>query len=131
MFTTTEQVMELTGYEVTNATVSMAQNIIEAYIGRDEVNITDGNDLSLLEKATAYQAAYMVNQKDLVFEQVSAQQIMQFGQMMTFKADEPAAPFVAPLAILACKRLSWKRLRSVKTGSIFYRPPVQNTWRTD
>lgn len=131
MFTTVEGVKDLTGYEVDNATISIAQSIIEAYIGRDESLITDGNDLSLLEKATAYQSAYMVNDKAKVFEQISAQQIMQFGQMMTFKADEPAAPFVAPLAILACKRLSWKRLRSVKTGSIYYRPPVQNEWRTN
>lgn len=131
MFTTEEQVLELTGYTVDLATITMAQSIIEAYIGRVEAEVTDGNDATLLSKAVAYQTAYMFNQKGLVFEQISAQQIMQYGMMMTFKADEPAAPFVAPLAILACKRLSWKRQRSIKTGSIFTRTEAESNWRSN
>lgn len=133
MFTTVEEVDTLTGYTVENATIHMAQSIVEAYIGKVEVEVSDANDLALLAKATAYQAAYMVNDAARVFEQISAQQIMQFGQMMTFRADQPESPFVAPLAIMACRKLSWKRLRSVKTGSIFtnYRTGGGSEWSRD
>lgn len=131
MFTTTDSVLSLTGYEVSLTDINMAQAIIESYVGKVEAEVYDANDLMLLDRATAYQAAYMVKNKELVFEQMSAQQIMQFGQMVTFKQDD-AAPFIAPLAILACKRLSWKRIRSIRTGRIFDNGPVQtNSWERD
>lgn len=131
MFTTTDSVLSLTGYEVRLTDINMAQAIIESYVGKVEAEVYDANDLMLLDRATAYQAAYMVKNKELVFEQMSAQQIMQFGQMVTFKQDD-AAPFIAPLAILACKRLSWKRIRSIRTGRIFDNGPVQtNSWERD
>lgn len=129
MFTTIEQVSELTAKEVTQETIIMAQNIIESYIGRVEVEVSDPNDRALLGKATAYQAAYMHDDVDKVFDQMAASQIMQFGQMVTFGTDGNS-PWIAPLAVIACKRLSWHRIRSIGTGSLFPRGPVRETgWR--
>lgn len=129
MFTTIERVKELTNADVTQETIIMAQNIIEAFIGRDEVEVQVANDKALLDKATAYQCAYMVGDEAKVFEQASTSQIMQFGNLVSFTQDG-ASPWIAPLAVIACKRLSWRRMRSIKTGGIFDRPVTANTgWR--
>lgn len=129
MFTTVEQVSEWTGKAVTQETIIMAQNIIESYIGRVEVDVTDPTDRALLGKAVAYQSAYMSGDEAKVFEQMGAQQIMQFGQMITFGTDG-TQPWIAPLAVLTCKRLSWKRIRSIRTGSLFPRGPrTESGWR--
>lgn len=129
MFTTIEQVQELTGKDVSQETIIMAQNIIESYIGRDEIEVTVANDRALLGKAVAYQSAYMHDDEAKVFEQMGAQQIMQFGQMITFDA-KSHSPWIAPLAVIACKRLSWKGVRSIKTGPIFGRHVGTHTgWR--
>ena len=129
MFTTIEQTRELTGSDVTQETIIMAQGIIEAYIGRIEVGVTDGTDRALLAKAVAYQATYMQDDEKKVFEQMGAQQIMQFGQMITFGTDG-TQPWIAPLAVLTCKRLSWKRIRSIQAGPLFPRGPVGHEgWR--
>lgn len=129
MFTTIEQTQELTAKEVTQETIIMAQGIIEAYIGKVEVEVTDPNDRALLGKAVAYQAAYMFGDEAKTFEQMGATQIMQFGQMVTF-ANDGTSPWIAPLAVLTCKRLSWHRIRSIRTGSLFPKGPVGNEgWR--
>lgn len=121
MFTTIERVKELTNVTVSQEQIIMAQNIIEAYIGRDEVEVTVANDKALLDKAVAYQCAYMVGDEARVFEQAAATQIMQFGNMVTFPMDG-VSPWIAPLAVMACKKLSWKGMRSIKTGGIFDQP---------
>lgn len=129
MFTTIEQIKELTAKEVTQETIIMAQGIIEAYIGRIEIDVSDPTDRALLGKAVAYQSAYMHDDEAKVFEQMGAQQIMQFGQMITFGQDG-TQPWIAPLAVLTCKRLSWKRIRSIYTGPTFPRgPQVASGWR--
>lgn len=129
MFTTIEQTRELTGKEVTQETIIMAQGIIEAYIGRIEVDVADGTDRALLGKAVAYQATYMQDDEAKVFEQMGAMQIMQFGQMITFGQDG-TQPWIAPLAVLTCKRLSWKRIRSIQAGPTFpHRPRVNEGWK--
>ena len=130
MFTTVTQVKELTGYDVTQEAIIMAQSIIESYTGRVEVDVQEPSDHVLLGRATAYQAAYMTKNGEMIFEQLSAMQIMQFGQMVTFSQGNSASPFVAPLAVLACKNLSWNRIRSVKTGSIFDTPVQPSNWET-
>lgn len=130
MFTTIERVKELTDVDVSQETIIMAQNIIEAFVGRDEIEVTNANDRALLEKATAYQCAYMNGDAAKVFEQVAAVQVMQFGNMVTFTQDGNS-PWIAPLAVIACKRLSWRGMRSVKTGSIYSRPTVQGRWENE
>lgn len=130
MFTTIEQVKELTAYDVTQEQIIMAQALIETYVGRLEVQVLDPDDFALLTRATAYQAAYMVDNSETIFQQISVASIGQFGQMVTFKSDSPS-PYISELAVYACRRLSWKRMRSVFTGSIFASPVVQSTWRTE
>lgn len=131
MFVTSEEVYRVTGYDVTNEVIIMAQTIVETYIGRIEAQVFDGFDKQLLERATAYQAAYMKEDPTKVFEQISASQVSQFGATITFKAGDETSPWVAPLAKLACQRLSWKRMRSVKVGNIYGARKPEPTWVTD
>lgn len=130
MLTTPGFVQEVTGYDVTLETIAKAQHVILAYLGRLESDVTDPTDRSILAKAVSYQAAYMHEDPNKVFEQVALSQIAQFGQAMTFRTDG-LTPWLAPLAIIACNRLSWKRMRSVKTGPIFYSPPAVHGWEVE
>lgn len=133
MFVTVNQTQVLTGTEVTAEQIAMAQYIMESYVGRVEPEITNANDLMLLGRATAYQAVYMRENLDTVFEQIDVKSQSGFGGNVTFK-DNPVSPWIAPLAIIACQGLSWKRMRSVKVGPLFSLP-VDDTsgtgWRTD
>lgn len=115
-FTTVDETKTLTGYDVTLDTITMAQGIIESYVGRLEIEVDDGTDQMLLGRATAYQAAYMTNNPSLVFEQMKAQSISQFGQSVSFGPGNQTAPWLSPLAEIACSKLSWLRGRSIKTG---------------
>lgn len=130
MWVTVEETLAMTGEEVPLETIAQAQTIIETVIGRTEVQVTDPFDKELLARATAYQAVYMYEDEDRVFKSVSAGQIMQFGNMITFRNTDVLSPFVAPLAAMAIRGLSWKRMRSVKTGSIFSTPAQPENWRT-
>lgn len=130
MFTTIEAVKEITGKDVTAEDVIMSQHLIESYVGRVEEDITGATDKELLGKAVAYQCAYMKDDPAKTFEQISATQIMQFGQMVTFTGDG-VSPFVAPLAVIACKRLSWKGIRSIKTGPLLPNRGRPTEWVRD
>lgn len=128
MFTTPDEVKKWTTYEVTAEDVVRAQTVVEAYVGRVEEDIVDVNDLSVLARATAFQAAYMKNDYERVYEQVALVQIVQTDGGMTMDRNM-AAPFIAPLAVLALRALSWKRSRSVKTGSL-YGVALVDGWET-
>lgn len=129
MFTTVEKTAEYTGTTVAQETIIMAQSIIESYIGRIEVEVTNANDRALLDKAVAYQAAYMFGDEAKVFEQMGAMQIMQYGQMITFQNDG-TSPWIAPLAVITCKNLSWNRIRSIRTGALFPKGPARESgWK--
>lgn len=128
MFTTPDEVKKWTTYEVTAEDVVRAQTVVEAYVGRVEEDIVDVNDLSVLARATAFQAAYMKNDYERVYEQVALVQIVQTDGAMTMDRNM-AAPFIAPLAVLALRALSWKRSRSVKTGSL-YGVALVDGWET-
>lgn len=130
MFISREQVQSITGYEVDTALLSQAQSIIEVYVGKIEAEVDDAGDLALLGKATAYQAAYMKDNGPRVFEQAAVSQIGQFGQLVAFKNDG-ASPFVAPLAVMSCKNLTWRRSRSIRTGSWFGNEAVGSRWETE
>ena len=116
MFTTVEMTKRLTGYEVTLDTVYKAQAIVETYCGRVENDITNMRDKALLSRAVAYQAAYMRDNSEQIFEQASLAQAGQSDSLVTYKAGDTHSPWVAPLAALACKKLSWFKSRSVRTG---------------
>lgn len=129
MFTTITEVKELTSAEVSQETIIMAQAIIESYIGRTEIEVTNARDTMMLARATAYQSAYMTEVDD-IFQQVAVSSMTQYGSAMTFRADG-VSPWVAPLAVLSCQQLSWRRMRSVKTGGLFDSPVQPSRWATE
>lgn len=126
MFTSVQQTKTITNRDVDLALLNRAQSIIETYIGRVEAEIESGNDRALLAKATAYQAVYMQDNEDITFEQVALRTAGQGESVVSFANED--SPFIAPLAIMACKKLSFRRARSVKTGKIFQTEPFIK-WR--
>jgi hypothetical protein len=129
MFTTVENVKEMTGYDVDAPSIMRAQVILESVTGKVEAEVSDANDLAIMGRATAFQVAYMANNYDKVYEQVA----------FTYKGQSDAAisldanlmsPFIAPLAVFAMRRLSWVHSRSVKVGSL-YGKTAQVAWEVD
>jgi hypothetical protein len=118
MFATTTQVKTITGKIVNAGLVERAQYAIEAYVGKFEVDITDTNDLEILKRAVAYQSAYMLNNEDIVFEQMAVSTTMQNDASTTFKPGDSVSPFIAPMAVMVCSKLSFVKSRSIKTGKI-------------
>lgn len=127
MLSTVNSVREYTGYEVTLDLIKRAQGVIEIYIGKDEVDIDNPADLLLLDKMVSYQTAYMLENEDLVFKQIATNSLNLSGSTQTFDRNAEA-PYIAPLAILASKGLSWKKAKSVRTGKIFQFPKITK-WR--
>lgn len=123
MFCTITDVKNYTGYDVTAAIISQAQALIETYVGRSEVDVDSPRDEELLGKATAYQAAYMRDNFDRTFQQVAVSQVIQNNNVITYKAGDETSPWLAPLAKLACKGLSWRKSRAVQIGKTL--PPKQ------
>lgn len=126
MFTTVTQTKQLTDKDVDLALLLRAQSVIEVYVGRVEAEIDDGNDIQLLGKATAYQAAYMKENESITFEQIALRTTGQGESVVSFANED--SPFIAPLAVMACKKLSFKRARSIQTGRIFQTEPFVK-WR--
>jgi len=118
MFATTTQVKTITGKTVNAGLVERAQYAIEAYVGKFETDVTDTNDLEILKRAVAYQSAYMLNNEDIVFEQMAVSTTMQNDAATTFKPGDRVSPFIAPMAVMVCSKLSFVKSRSIKTGPI-------------
>lgn len=118
MFTSVEQTKALTGYDVTLDLVNQAQSVLETFLGKVEAEIDDAYDLAILGRATAYQAAYMKNNADRVYEQIAIRSVAQSDGGAVMDLDMHA-PFLAPMAAFAMRSLSWKRSRSITTGPIF------------
>lgn len=121
MFATPEYISKITGYALPGITLTkviVAQEIIEAYVGRTEAEVDNANDEALLGKAVAYQTVYMVTNPDRVFDQVAASYIQSGQSSVSYKQGDEHSPWIAPLAHLACKNLSWRRTRSIHTGPI-------------
>lgn len=116
MFCTVNDVKQITGYDVDDAAIYRAQTIIESYVKRIEGEITNAVDLELLARATAFQTAYMANGADKVYEQISAIQIGQNSSLVTFRSQDTDSPWIAPMAKIACKGLTWRKSRGVKVG---------------
>jgi hypothetical protein len=118
MFTTVNNVKEYTNVDVTIDLVARAQAIVEMFIGRAEIDIEFPNDLVILDKMTAYQAAYMLDNEDVVYKQIAltSEGFRDSSQTFDLKMN---APFMAPLAVFASKGLSFNRGRSIRTGKIF------------
>ena len=118
MFATTTHVKTITGTTVNAGLVERAQYAIEAYVGKFETDVTDTNDLEILKRAVAYQSAYMLNNEDIVFEQMAVSTTMQNDASTTFKPGDRVSPFIAPMAVMVCSKLSFVKSRSIKTGPI-------------
>ena len=118
MFTTITDVKTITGKIVKADLVQRAQYAIEAYIGKFEADVTNTKDLEILKRAVAYQSAYMLNNEDIVFEQMAVSTTMQNDASTTFKQGDTASPFIAPMAVMICSKLSFFKSRSIKTGKI-------------
>lgn len=121
MFSTINSVKEYTGYDVSLDLIKRAQAIVEIYVGRDEIDIESPSDLLLLDKITSYQTAYMLENEDIVFKQVALTSQGQTDALINFNS-KMDAPFIAPLAVLASKGLTFKRSKSFRTGKIFQLP---------
>ncbi len=121
MFSTINSVQEYTGYEVSLDLIKRAQGIIEIFVGKDEIDIDSPSDLLLLDKMTAYQAVYMLENEDLVFKQIASPSLNLGGSIQSFDT-KMMAPFMAPLAVIASNGLSFHKTRSYKTGKIFSWP---------
>lgn len=130
MFVNDAQVLTVTGKVVTNAQIHIAQGIIEAYCGRTEDEVISPDDFAMVAKAVAYQCAYMINDSDKVFEQVAIVQQAQMDGSVTMDKDM-VAPWIAPLAVLTLRNVSWKRSRSVKTGPVFAKASSRGSWYTE
>ena len=121
MFSTVNSVKEYTGYDVALDLIKRAQAIVEIYIGRDEIDVVDPADLLLLDKITSYQTAYMIDNEEIVFKQIALDSAGSGDTLQNYDISM-SSPFIAPLAVLASKGLTWKRSKSFRTGKIFQLP---------
>lgn len=128
MFVTPEQVKKYTAYTVELADILIGQKMIEAYIGRGESKVTDADDIENVSLAVAYQTVYIKADPNRVFEQASVSSIVQDSSAINF--DDEDAPFIAPLAKIALRNVSWKKSRSITIGRISRRERVLE-WKKD
>lgn len=129
MFVNVKEVQNLTGVEVGVEDIIRAQAVVEAFVGRNESEVSGADDFALMAKAVAFQVVYMKDNYDRVYQQVAATQFAQLDGQMTLDTNM-AAPFIAPLAVLTLRNLTWRRSRSVKTGPIFAAGPRSERWET-
>lgn len=128
MFTTINNVKEYTNADVTLDLIKRSQAIIEIFVGKDEIDIENPSDLLVLDKMTAYQSAYMLENEATVYTQIASNSVGSGDSAQNFNVSM-SAPFIAPLAVMAAKGLSFKRPRSIRTGKIFQRPIfLRNDW---
>ena len=127
MFTTTNNVLLYTNKSVDLNLISRAQAIIEIFIGRSEIDIENPNDLVILDKMTAYQAAYMADNEDIVYSQIASTSVGSGDTSQNYNT-MMSSPWMAPLAVLAARGLSFKKGRSIRTGRIFQWPQM-NDWK--
>jgi hypothetical protein len=122
MFSTISSVKTYTNKDVALDLINRAQGIIEIFIGKDEIDVENASDLLLLDKMTAYQAAYMLDNEDVFYSQIASTSVGSGDSVQNFNT-AMSSPWIAPLAYMAAKGLSFKRPRSLRTGKIFQFPP--------
>lgn len=130
MFIMPDEVMAVTPYtDVTLDEVKQAQFIIEIYVGRTESEVDGARDKAMIARAIAAQTVYMRQNKEIVWEQAAVTMINQGGQLVMFDKNSNA-PFFSPIAMRACKGLSWFGSRSVSVGA--WRTPFRTVeWVKD
>lgn len=107
--------------------IKRAQGIIEVYIGKDEIDIQNPSDILLLDKIVSYQCAYMIENEESVFNQIAVTSQGQTDFIVNFDVSKDS-PWIAPLAVIAARGLSFRKPRSLKTGKIFQFPKITK-WR--
>lgn len=110
---TIEDVADVTGVAVADATLRAAASVIETFAGRSQdADVKRASDRRNLRLAVCWQAAYMHSNDD-VLERVDVRsEYLGEGDMQTANRDDAAAIVLAPLARAALKRLSWLRPRA-------------------
>lgn len=107
---TADDVFDLTGENVAAADLTKAQDIIELFAGVTEdasdQGLISGRNLRLLNRAVAYQAAWMPYHPDL-YTHMDAETQSQDGVSATRAHDN--ARLLAPLALRFLRRVSWKQ----------------------
>ena len=117
-WTTPNQVLQITGQEVTSQAVDVAQGIIELVSSRsfsDSIRIR-ARDLAWLGKAVAYQAAWQGSQPD-IFTKSAYDSVSQDG--FSGKLFNKSGNYLGPLAERALKNCSWLRSRSLRMSNPF------------
>ncbi len=116
------RVQTITGSLVTEDQLATAQGIVELYSGRtyagSSINSSiRAKDLAWLEKAVAYQAAWMPTQPGY-FGKHSVKEVSQDGAQIIYagasQSNNSAMIMLAPLAARALKNVSWMRSRTIK-----------------
>lgn len=115
MFVSKEDILENTGYAIPQQTLLTAQLIIETYVGKDEVEVEDAEDLAVLGRATTFQAIYMLTNPHVALEQAALVRDSQGDSSVEFDSDK-LSPFLSPWAWKSCQKLSWFGTRSVHVG---------------
>lgn len=114
---TAANVLAMTGKVVTDQVVLEASAVIDIYANRteDASAAMTARDLGWLQRACAFQAAWMPNQPG--FHQRNAvAQITQDGLQIIY--DKEWQISLAPLAARALKNLSWKTSRTVQVPAV-------------
>ena len=107
------EVTEVTGVIVEEATVNLAQAVIESVVGRTTLDNDrlSARDLLWLKRAVAYQAAWMPAQPDL-FTRTEVRSSSQDGASAAYTGGEDQV--LAPLAKRTLRRLSWRGSKSIQ-----------------
>ncbi len=113
-------VAEITGVGVTDAQLRLAQNQVELRVGRtSDATGIGARDLRWLKRAVAYQAVWAKDQPDLLTRSETDGAVIQDGVHINQTAQ---AQQMAPLAMVALRRLSWRGNRTVSVTSTLAGP---------
>lgn len=113
-------VAEITGVTVTDPQLLLAQNVVELRVGRtSDATGIGARDLRWLRRAVAYQAVWAAEQPDLLTRSETEGAVIQDGVHINQSAQ---AQQMAPLALVALRRLSWRGNRTVQAASTLAGP---------
>lgn len=114
-------VAEITGAGVTDAQLRQAQMQVELRVGRtSDATGIGARDLRWLKRAVAYQAVWAAAQPDLLTRSETTGAVIQDG----IHVDQSAqAQQMAPLAMTALRRLSWRGNRAIVVNSTLAAAP--------
>lgn len=109
---TEAEALSITGEALTDAQLTVANSVIEIFVGVVDSARTKltNRDLRLLKKAEAYQAAWMGAQVDLLGRS-DATLVSQDGLQYSKGSDD--MHILGPLAKASLSRLSWMRTRTI------------------